>query len=122
MLCTVLVGAVFHLCGAFGPILLGCGLGIWEGTGNVVSTTIIPHLYGRKNLGAIRGLFMASAQVSSGAGPLILSLGMDTGLSFGGLCYVLAGLQVCAIILICIVPKPSRAALSGTLDARLLVA
>merc|ERR1712048_263113 len=90
MLCTVLVGAGFHwFRGALGPVLLGIGLGIWEGTGNVVSTTIIPHLYGRKNLGAIRGLFMASAQVSSGAGPLIISLGVDAGMSISVLFCVL---------------------------------
>merc|ERR1712039_155158 len=81
MLFAVIIGALLHwISGPLGPVLLGCGLGTWEGFSNVVGTTIIPHLYGRKHQGAIRGLFMASAQVSSGAGPLIISLGHDIGL------------------------------------------
>jgi MFS family permease len=107
MLFAVVVGALLHrINGPLGPVLLGCGLGTWEGFSNVVGTTIIPHLYGRRHQGKIRGLFMASAQVSSGAGPLIISLGRDIGLSMALVCSALAMFQVFAIVLIIVVPRP----------------
>lgn len=109
MLLTVLVGAALDfLPGPLGPLMLGSCLGLGDGTGNVVSTVMVPNLFGRRHLGAIQGVFMASASISSGVAPMIMALAMDGGVDFRTVCCVLACCQVFAIASICVVPHPVR--------------
>jgi len=122
MLAAVLTGGVLTwMQGPLGPVLLGTFLGCWEGASNTVSTVIVPDLFGRKHLGAIRGLFMAFAQIASGAGPLIIALAMDAGMHFGALCSGLAVCQVTGILLMCLVPPPSHADTTGVTSGLLEV-
>jgi len=107
MLFALLAGAfLVQIPWHIGPALLGIFLGCWEGCGNVVSTVIIPDLFGKKAAGSIRAVFMASAQVSSGIGPLVTAIVMDVGISFQYLCLMLAILQGIGILAIFGVTSP----------------
>lgn len=109
MLATLLTAATLsRLPKTVGPLLLGAWLGMWQGSSQVISTTIMADLFGRRHLGAIRGLWCAFAQLSSASGPIALASARSTGASFESLFCGLAALQVLGILIVCAAPAPGR--------------
>lgn len=87
--------------------MLGVVLGMCEGSSAMAVAYIPATYFGRRHLGAIQAVFISSAAVGSGVGPLLLALSKDLSGSFTPALLWLGWLQLAVGVLCALAPNPT---------------
>jgi MFS transporter, OFA family, oxalate/formate antiporter len=82
-------------------VLYGVVLGLSQGTRNAISASAYAHYFGRRHIGAIKGLATTINVGGTSVGPLLFALGMDL---FGGYGAVLAVSALAPLLTAAVVP------------------
>ena len=100
------VGPAFHLQHTLWLIMLGCGLS--SGLFGLITGLVWPRFFGRKHLGAIAGVNMATLVYSSASAPLVFSLCRDFTEHFDSVFIGIVVLTGCCMIASFFADNPQR--------------